>query len=582
MKVLLVAINSKFIHSNLAVRYLKSYTRGLDYECEIVEFSINDLKDKIVEEIINKKPDIVGFSCYIWNIEYVKKISKLLKLVDVNIQIFAGGPEVSFDCEKFLLENSVDYIIQGEGEETYREFIENKIKENVSKNLKNENIDEVQNIKGIYSKYKGKIFYGGIREIMDMNNIVFPYNKDDNLDNKIVYYEASRGCPFGCKYCLSSVDRKVRFLNIERVKKELQFFINKKVKLIKFVDRTFNCNPKFANEIWKFLINQKEDIRTTFHFEISADILTEEQIEMLAKSQNGRLQFEVGVQTTNNEILKNINRHVNFHSIKTKIEEVEKVRNVKQHLDLIAGLPGEDIKSFKKSFNEVYSIKPEEIQLGFLKLLKGSPMIREASEWGMVYSPYPPYEILKTKDISYEELRMLKKVEKMVDKYYNTNKFNNILKYFELLYKKPFDFYYDLAMFFERKGYFNRNISSADYYKVFLEFNFEELKKNNEELKEIIKFDYLRFNKKKWLPQFLYRESDKKLEKKVKKVIRDKKIIICKNIHIEKFNIDIYKFINTGIILKGSTYIAFNEENNSEYKDITIIWEKLISEIEEK
>ena len=268
---------------------------------------------------------------------------------------------------------------------------------------------------------------------MNMDEIVFPYKEDENLDNKIVYYEASRGCPFNCKYCLSSTTHGVRFLNIERVKKELQYFIDKKVRLVKFVDRTFNCNFKFSMAIWEFLINA--DTNTQFHFEISADILKPQELELLRKAPKDRFQFEVGVQTTNDEVLNKINRFVNFSDIKEKVVELLEIKNIKQHLDLIAGLPGEDIISFKKSFNDVYSIGPEEIQLGFLKLLRGSSMREEAEEYGMKYSPYPPYEILETNDISYDELLILKKIENMVDKYYNSCKFNNVIKLNSILMK---------------------------------------------------------------------------------------------------------------------------------------------------
>ena len=469
MKVVLTALDSKFIHSNLAVRYLKEYTKELNYECVIKEFTVNDRKEKIVEALINEKPDILAFSCYIWNIEYVQSISALVKLINPNIVILYGGPEVSYDSESFLRENPGEYVISGEGEETFYEFIQwqleyRKFKEENTDSssekyldLKQEFLISLRNIKGLCFKIDEEVTVNGHRELMNMDKIVFPYDEKDELANKIVYYEASRGCPFKCKYCLSSTTHGVRFLELERVKRELGFILQKGTRLIKFVDRTFNCNPKFASEIWKFIIEL--DTEATFHFEISADILTEDQIKLLERAPMGRIQFEVGVQTTNNEVLRNINRYVNFEDIKEKVEELQKIKNIKQHLDLIAGLPGENFASFKKSFNDVYSINPEEIQLGFLKLLKGSSMRDEAEKWGMVYSPYPPYEILMTKDISYDELLLLKKVEEVVDKYYNSRKFTNVLKYFLPKFQTPFDFYYSLGMFFYNKGYLNRNIS---------------------------------------------------------------------------------------------------------------------------
>ncbi|EPY2271574.1 B12-binding domain-containing radical SAM protein [Clostridium sporogenes] len=548
MKALLVAINSKYIHSNLALRYLRANTEDLNYECMLKEFTINDRKENILEKIIMEKADLVAFSCYIWNLEYVEELANLIKLVKPSTEIVFGGPEVSYDSESFLRKVPGEYIIKGEGEETFREFIKCKIE--------NKSLDKV---KGLYIKTLNGIEYTGERHNISMNSVVFPYKKEEDLKNKIVYYEASRGCPFKCKYCLSSTLHGVRFHYIERVKKEIKFLVDKNVKLIKFVDRTFNCNHKFAMEVWEYIINLDTD--ATFHFEISADLLTKEELDILSKSKEGRIQFEVGVQTTNNEVLKNINRHVNFETIKEKVEELKKLKNIKQHLDLIAGLPGEDYDSFKNSFNDVYSIEPEEIQLGFLKLLKGSPMRLEAEKWGMVYSLYPPYEILSTKDISYEELLILKKVEGVVDKYYNSEKFNNILKYFMGEFKKPFDFYYRLAMFCNDKGYFHRNISGPQYYKVFLEFNEEFLNKNNEFLKEIIKYDYLKFNKKQWLPEFLIRDIDKKIKRYLKDKVLQNGVQLSDNIHVEKFFINIEKFIRSGIKEKREIYVIFDEKD---------------------
>lgn len=542
MKILLTALNSKFVHSNLAVRYLKAFTKDMNYQCKIREFSINDREEKILEEIIKERPNVVAFSTYIWNIEMIRRLSNLIKLVDESIEIVYGGPEVSYDSQNILKELNGEYIIEGEGEKTYREFVEYKLGER-----------DIKSIRGLYYKENGEVYSNGKRPLMNMNEIVFPYEEDENLDNKIVYYEASRGCPFNCKYCLSSTTHGVRFLDVERVKKELKYFIDKEVRLVKFVDRTFNCNHKFTMAIWEFLINQ--ETKTQFHFEISADILKEAELELLRKEPKDRFQFEVGVQTTNDEVLNKINRFVNFSDIKEKVDELLKIRNIKQHLDLIAGLPGEDYNSFKKSFNDVYSIAPEEIQLGFLKLLRGSSMREEAQEYGMKYSPYPPYEILKTKDISYEELIKLKKVEEMVDKYYNSQKFNNIIKYFVNKFDTPFDFYYELGDYFDKKGYFNRNIGNSEYYRVFLDFNMEILKEDNFILKEILRYDYLNFNKKRGIPDFLGRGIDKKEEEEIKGKLREE--YSFKNYYLEGFNINIKKFIESSIVIKEKDYYLF-------------------------
>lgn len=543
MKVLLTAINSKYIHSNLAVRYLRSFTKDLDYEGKIKEFTINDREERILEEIIREKPDIVAFSTYIWNVEMISRLSNLIKKVDSNIEILYGGPEVSFDSRTFLKENVGDYVIEGEGEKTYRDFVLYKLGQL-----------ELEKVRGLHYKNNGEVNSNEKRPLMNMNEIVFPYEEDEDLSNKIVYYEASRGCPFNCKYCLSSTSHGVRFLDIDRVCKELKYFIDKKVRLVKFVDRTFNCNHKFAMAIWEFLINADTD--TQFHFEISADILKDAEIELLSKAPEGRFQFEVGVQTTNDDVLRNINRFVNFSDIKEKVEELMSIKNIKQHLDLIAGLPGEDYKSFIRSFNDVYSIRPEEIQLGFLKLLKGSSMREEAKQYGMEYSPYPPYEILKTNLVSYEEMLKLKKVEEMVDKYYNSGKFNHIIKYFEHKFESPFEFYYELGMFFDKKGYFNKNIGNIEYYKVFLDFNNEILQENNKFINEIVKFNYLLYNKKRGLPDFLRSSLSKEEDKEIKSKLREK--YSFKEYHLEKFIIDLKKYVETDEIVIEEGYYLFD------------------------
>ncbi len=529
------------------MRYLKAFTKDLDFQGDIKEFSINDRVENILEGIIEEKPDVVAFSCYIWNMEFVNRLAELIKLVDPNIEILYGGPEVSYEGKEFLENHEGEYVIVGEGEKTFREFVLYKLGEG-----------KIEDIKGLNYKRDGKVFENPKRPEMDMNELVFPYTYEEDINNKIVYYEASRGCPFKCKYCLSSVMHGVRFLDVERVKKELKYFMERGLKLVKFVDRTFNCNREYTVELLKYLSEQ--DTETRFHFEVAADLLTEEQIEILNNAPKGRFQLEVGVQTTNNEVLHNINRYITYENIKEKVLKVAAGKNVMQHLDLIAGLPGEDLESFKKSFNDVHAIRPDEIQLGFLKLLKGSSMREEAEKWGIVYSPYAPYEIIRSKDISYEELLLLKKLEAMVDKYYNSCKFNNVIKFFLNIYEKPFDFYYDLAMFFEEKGNFKRSIGNVEYYKILLDFYLEKIGGEDEGLfKEVLKFDYLCFNKKRWLPDFLVRTITKEDEQNIKDSFHRQ--MPFKKAHIEKFEIDIINYIKNGEINFEPKYLIFDEMN---------------------
>lgn len=545
MKILLTAINSKFVHSNLAVRYLKAFTKDLPYESKIREFSINDREERILKEIIEEKADVVAFSTYIWNVEIVSRVANLIKLVSSQTEILYGGPEVSYDSKDFMEKNIGEYLIEGEGEKTYRDFVKYKL-----------GLKELSDIKGLYYRKNDEIIFNGPRPLMNMDEIVFPYEEDEDLNNKIVYYEGSRGCPFRCKYCLSSTTHGVRFHSIERTLEELNFFIKKGVRLVKFVDRTFNCNHKYSMAIWDFLI--KADTNTKFHFEISADILKEEEIELLRKAPKGRFQFEVGVQTTNDNVLKNINRFVNFSDIKEKVEELLSINNINQHLDLIAGLPGEDYKSFVKSFNDVHSIKPEEIQLGFLKLLKGSDMRRDAHLYNMKYSPYPPYEILSTDKISYDEIQILKRVEAVVDKYYNSQKFNTILEFFYDKFETPYEFFYELGNYFEQKGYFNKNIGNTEYYKVFLDFNMEILKGKEDYLVDIIRYDYLSFNKKRGIPEFLRSQIDKNIEEDIKNQYREE--YSFRKFSVEHFSIDIDKFINENKIEKRDIYYLIGNE----------------------
>lgn len=552
MKVILTAVNAKFIHSNLAVRYLKACTADMDYDCSIMEFSINDRREKVLEAIAMEKPDAVAFSCYIWNIDYVRYLSRHLRLIRPECAIIYGGPEVSYDPELFLSESEGEFVIAGEGEETYRELIGGMLCHSAGRELMAESIGAL-GIRGLFTRTAAGISCGGAREPMEMDRVPFPYDDFSSLENKIVYYEASRGCPFTCKYCLSSTTHGVRFRSIERVKSELAYLSSRGVSLVKFVDRTFNCSRDFALGVWEFLMELGGTTR--YHFEISADLLGARELELLKRAPAGLFQFEVGVQTTNARVLSNINRFVNFEDIREKVCELEKLRNIKQHLDLIAGLPGEDLASFRKSFDDVFSIRPEEIQLGFLKLLKGSKMREEAAGWGMVHSPEPPYEILSTRDISYEELVLLKRVEEVVDKYYNSGKFGSTIDFFLRRFDSPFGFFEALAGFFHRRGMLSRNVSSTDYYKVFLEFFEESFGGDSLPLREVIKFDYLRFNRKRWLPDFLLRETDREIERR----IRESR---GKGVHVEKFFIDILGYLENGEVKRGDHYLTYDEEND--------------------
>lgn len=552
MKLVLTALNAKYVHTNLAVRYLREYTKDLDYECSIKEFSINDRLENILEALIAENPEVIGFSCYIWNIEMVIKLSKLIKKVNPNIEILYGGPEVSFDVRKFLDSVDGDYLIEGEGEETFRRFILYKL-----------NGGSIEDIPGLfYRDENGNINGKNNLNFLDMDQLPFPYSNEYEFKNKIIYYEASRGCPFNCKYCLSSTIKGVRLRNLDLVKKELTLLMERGVSLVKFVDRTFNANRDYARKLWQFL--KDADTNTRFHFEISADLLREEDIELLRSVPKGRFQFEIGVQSTNEEVVKNINRTMNIDKLAHRVRQLRLADNIHLHLDLIAGLPGESYESFKESFNEVYSFGPHVIQLGFLKLLKGSKMKEEEKKWGMVYSPYPPYEIIRNNYISYDQLVILKKVEAVVDKYYNSQNFGNILQYIMPNFNSAFDFFLNLAEYFQSKGYFNRSISGVEYYRIFIDFYKECVGEDLNVLKDLIKYDYFRFNKRSWIPDFLDKNVSKEEEKIIKDLLVNKYgMTTIKRVYIQGYNIDINAFIEKRKIIYKKCFLVYNNEEES-------------------
>lgn len=489
MKCVLAALNSKYIHSNLAIRYLKQY----DEKIEIFEGTINDNILNMAYKILELSPELLGFSCYIWNIEETIKLCSTIKKMDERIKIFLGGPEVSFNGEDILKKyDFIDYIIAGEGELTFPEFIkalnENKSLYEVNGLIFRENNNIVKNL--------------ARKPIMDLNIIPFPYKDKDEIPDKIIYYEAARGCPFGCSYCLSSIDKGIRHLNIERVKKELKFFIDNDVKLVKFVDRTFNGNKKFAMEIWSFLIENCKN--TKFHFEIAGDILDDEELELLSKAPIGLFQFEIGVQTTNLSILKNINRRMDFEKLKQNIARIKRFGNIHCHLDVIAGLPGENMDSFIKSFDMCMEMKPDVLQLGFLKILKGSPIYNETDKYGIKYFDYPPYQVLSTNTMSYDELKMLIMVEKVFEEYYNSHLFEYTFYYVLPMVKSDFVLFRDFSYFLKQKGYFDRSFSFSEKTESLYEF----LKSSFNEIiiKELLLHDYIKTTRRSNIPNFLRRD----------------------------------------------------------------------------
>ena len=522
MKILLAACNAKYIHSNLAVYDLQAYASEYADHIILKEYTINQQKDDIMRDIYLEHPDVVCVSCYIWNLSFVKELMADLIKILPGVDFWAGGPEVSYDAEKFLTENpEFKGVMVGEGEETFRELAGYYVEKN-PQNLKD--------MTGVCYRDGDQIIHNGWRQIMDLSKIPFIYKDLSDFKNRIIYYESSRGCPFSCSYCLSSIDKKLRFRDTEMVKKELQFFIDNKVPQVKFVDRTFNCKHDHAMAIWKY-INEHDNGVTNFHFEISADLLREEELQEMSTMRPGLIQLEIGVQSTNPDTIKAIHRTMDFGKLKGIVERIHSFGNIHQHLDLIAGLPYEDYDSFRHSFNDVYALKPQQLQLGFLKVLKGSHMMEMCQEYGIVYKTREPYEVLSTKWLDYDHVLKLKTVENMVEVYYNSGQFQNTLEYLEGFFPDAFSIYERLGNFYMEKGYGDVSHTRMRRYEILLEFleNVPEI--SQDRAKDRMVYDlYLRENLKS-RPGFA--KDQKPFERQIWDFRKREKV--AKNAHVEVF-----------------------------------------------
>ena len=522
MKILLAACNAKYIHSNLAVYDLQAYAAKYADHIILKEYTINQQKDDIMRDIYLEHPDVVCVSCYIWNISFVKELMADLTKILPDADFWAGGPEVSYDAEKFLVENpEFTGVMVGEGEETFLELSGHYIEQSPA---------DLKDITGVCYRDGEKIVHNGWRQIMDLSSIPFIYKDLADFKNRIIYYESSRGCPFSCSYCLSSIDKKLRFRDIEMVKKELQFFIDNKVPQVKFVDRTFNCKHDHAMAIWKY-INEHDNGVTNFHFEISADLLREEELQEMSTMRPGLIQLEIGVQSTNPDTIKAIHRTMDFEKLKGIVNRIHSFGNIHQHLDLIAGLPYEDYDSFRKSFNDVYALKPQQLQLGFLKVLKGSHMMEMCQEYEIVYKTREPYEVLSTKWLDYDHVLKLKNVENMVEVYYNSGQFQNTLEYLEGFFPDAFSIYEGLGRFYMEKGYGDVSHTRMRRYEILLEFleNVPEI--SMDKVKDQMVYDlYLRENLKS-RPGFA--KDQKPFERQIWDFRKREKV--AKNAHVEVF-----------------------------------------------
>ena len=657
MRFLLCGINAKYIHSNLAIFSLKAYAdRKKIPGAEIIlkEYTINNYVEDILQDLYEEKADVVIFSCYIWNISFVRELAAELKKVSPDVKIWAGGPEVSYAANKFLMENpAFDLIMQGEGEEVFSELIRLTVEEkcrikDVYKQLESKKVlsgivekrysierkqavkeekdiedkhfagednvyptnyidmSKLQKLQGIAVRdfsgeaalgnaesnigNKTKIINTGFATLMDMDTIPFVYEDFHLFEHKILYYETSRGCPFCCSYCLSSVDKTVRFRSLPIVKKELDAFLEAKVPQVKFVDRTFNCNRQRAIDIWSYLVEHDNGI-TNFHFEISSDLLGEEELELFAKMRPGLIQLEIGVQSTNGETVDAIHRHMDLEKLFHYVDRVHALGNIHQHLDLIAGLPYENYERFGVSFDDLYAHKPDQLQLGFLKVLKGTVMEEEVKKYNILYRNQPPYEVLGTKWLSYDEIILLKGVEELVELYYNSGQYTLTLKYAVPFFESPFRFYEMFSAWYRGKSYHKLNHNRLEKYNILREFLREHIDENEwDTLDEIMLYDmYLRENvkgrpawakdtaqyKKEW--KALYREQGEKLfPEDVQAGIYDSKRAANQS-HIEVFEINIKKFEQSGQVEKKQVFCLFDYSRRNPLNRAarTVEWEIL-------
>lgn len=558
MKFLLTAVNAKYIHSNPAVYSLQAYAAELKEHIEIAEYTINHRIEAILADLFQRKPEVIAFSCYIWNWQLVQELLAELPKILPDTKIWLGGPEVSYDAKEILASYpQLSGIMIGEGEQTFLELLRCYCQAEAEQRITEVNENDLRHIKGLCLPACGLT---GERELTDIDSIPFFYRELtgelDGFSNRIIYYESSRGCPFRCSYCLSSIDKKVRLRSLDKVKRELQFFLDRKVPQVKFVDRTFNCDHEHAMAIWHYLLEHDNGV-TNFHFEVSADILNEEELALLQGMRPGLVQLEIGVQSTNPQTIEEIRRRMDLGRLRQIVERLHRGGNIHIHLDLIAGLPYEDYDTFVRSFDEVYQMKPEQLQLGFLKVLKGSYMHEKAGDYGIYYRSHPPYEVLYSRWLSYEEVLRLKRVEEMVELYYNSGQFRHTLKLLERAFASPFRLYERLAEYYEEKGYFVNTPARSYRYDVLLEFALLTDGGNEELYRELLTYDMYLREKCKSRPTFArdltpYKDA-------LRSIQQDKKE------HVEVFYYPVWEMQAEQMAVRSEKpmYVRFNYERRS-------------------
>ncbi len=573
MKTLIVTINTKYIHTSLAAWYLKNNCLSNCGEIKILEFTINDNINSILASIYKEKADNIAFSCYLWNIDIVINLSKTIKKLLKNVKIILGGPEVSFDGQDLLDKyNFIDYILSGEGEESLQDLLENLFIGARPDRKKYLEYSLIENLDSLKSPYSPEII--------------------NSLNDKIVYFESSRGCPFSCSYCLSSTFKGVRYFSLDRVYNDIDKLLEVGVKQIKFVDRTFNCNKDRAKKIFKYIMNKNPN--TNFHFEVAADLFDKEILSIVSRAPAGLVQFEIGIQSTNPKTLEAVDRKTKIENVLYTIKKLISFENIHVHVDLIAGLPYEPYNVFMDSFNKVMAIKPHQLQLGFLKLLKGSKIRNEAEKYEYKFRDFSPYEFLENRYMSFDEVLLLKYIEEMVERYYNSGKFQNSLDYIiDQYFDTYFDFFKDLAAYCDRFGFLQRSLSSRSLYSVLVEFIETRVSKDELNIiKDFLKLDFLSSDNTNNLPEGIERVYENNFKEKCFEFLKIENNLqtflpnylgespkkIYKRVHFEIFNYDIYSYKENRIISECKTVIVFNYSSKNkinelfEYKKISNIY----------
>ena len=568
MKILLTTLNSKYIHSALSLKYI--YNNIADIEgisVFVKEYTINENLQDIFADIFSDTYDLIAFSCYIWNIEYIIKLCNDIKIADKNVKILLGGPEVSYESYEFMSKYEFsDFIIRDEGEVIFRNFVKSYISNK-----------DFSNIPSFLYRINGDIIENPYEAPIDNLALIkgaYDIFNEDDVKDKIVYYETSRGCSYNCAYCLSSITKKVRFFPYEKVISDIKKIVEAGAKQIKFVDRTFNFDKKRTIEIIKYLCGI-DNGSINFHFEITAHILQDDLLDMLRNARPGLFQFEIGVQSTNKQTIKSVNRIDNFEKIREKVIKIKSFGNIHQHLDLIVGLPYEDVVSFKKSFNDVMSLRPDNLQLGFLKVLKGSPIKSMINEYDIRYRDYSPYEVISTKFITYKEVIMLKSIEEMLEDYYNSMTYNYSFDYvFDIFDGDYFEFFKKFAEFKKENSY-NKNLSRDTRFLLLCEF-VETILENQDfkVFKEFLKLDFMLMGRNRNIPGFLSNNNVDSTTKKAKitDFLNKEEIHVSNknNLAIECFNIDIELYKTKKVIVSAETYVIFDYNKDKNFKNMVI------------